>query len=282
MSIFTENKIYPDEETPLKEHFSEFYDSVYVAFLPFFRIENETKSKSFKASEQITVEQAKAEIKELKPLKLENVEIFTSNKDYPKEKEIYENGVLIKWKEIVSNTELSDNIELNRALKTSIGAYKKKLERQDLLKALNDYTDLRKIWHPSEGGFDLFTKKEIYQTFKNFNKDKIIIVDEFFENKVELDLLKLSEYEFIDKIDYKDYYIYSSDREILFTIEWDSYFCLVAVDKNKIEYIENQFEGFIADEKTTHLWDWKKGEINNILNSNITAEKKPWWKRIME
>jgi len=30
------------------------------------------------------------------------------------------------------------------------------------------------------------------------------------------------------------------------------------------------------------LWDWKKGEINNILNSNITAERKPWWKRIME
>ena len=256
MSIFTENKIYPEEETPLKEHFSEFYDSVYVASLPFFRIENETKSKSFKASEKITVEQAKAETKELKSLKLENVEIFTSNKDYPKEKEIYENGVLIKWKEIVSNTELSDSIELNRALKTSIGAYKKKLERQDLLKTLNDYTDLEKIWHPSEGGFDLFTKKKIYQAFKNFNKDIIIIVDEFFENTVELDLTKLSEYEFIDKIDYKDYYIYSSDREILFTIEWDSYFCLVAVDKNKIEYIENHFEGFIADEKTTHLWDW--------------------------
>tara|TARA_B100000586_G_scaffold269631_1_gene249150 strand:- start:355 stop:1125 length:771 start_codon:yes stop_codon:yes gene_type:complete len=256
MSIFTENKIYPEEETPLKEHFSEFYDSVYVASLPFFRIENETKSKSFKASEKINVEQAKAETKELKSLKLENVEIFTSNKDYPKEKEIYENGVLIKWKEIVSNTELSDSIELNRALKTSIGAYKKKLERQDLLKTLNDYTDLEKIWHPSEGGFDLFTKKKIYQAFKNFNKDIIIIVDEFFENTVELDLTKLSEYEFIDKIDYKDYYIYSSDREILFTIEWDSYFCLVAVDKNKIEYIENHFEGFIADEKTTHLWDW--------------------------
>ncbi|ADF51762.1 DUF2711 family protein [Zunongwangia profunda] len=256
MSIFTENKIYPEEETPLKEHFSEFYDSVYVASLPFFRIENETKSKSFKASEKITVEQAKAEMKELKSLKLENVEIFTSNKDYPKEKEIYENGVLIKWKEIVSNTELSDSIELNRALKTSIGAYKKKLERQDLLKTLNHYTDLEKIWHPSEGGFDLFTKKKIYQAFKNFNKDIIIIVDEFFENTVELDLTKLSEYEFIDKIDYKDYYIYSSDREILFTIEWDSYFCLVAVDKNKIEYIENHFEGFIADEKTTHLWDW--------------------------
>ncbi|MBR9847013.1 MAG: DUF2711 family protein [Algicola sp.] len=282
MNIFTDNKIYPNEEIPVKKHFSEFYDSVFIAFLPFFRIQNETKSNSFKSSKQISVEQAKAEMKELEPLKLENVEIFTSNKDYPKDKEVYENGILVKWEEIISDTKLSSNIELNRALKTSIGSYKKKLERQDLLKTLDDYTDLQKIWHPTEGSFGVFAKKGIYQTFKNFNKDKIIVIDEFFEKETELDLTVLNEIEFIEKIDFKDYYIYSSDKEILFTIDWDSYFYLIAVDKYKIEYIKNHFEGFVADEKTTHLWDWKEGEINSILNPKKVKEKRPWWKRIME
>jgi hypothetical protein len=282
MNIFTDNKIYPNEEIPLKEHFSKFYDSVFVAFLPFVRMDYDSDSRSFKASEQITVEEAKAKIKELEPLELENVEIFTSNKDYPKEKDIYQNGSKIKWQEIISKSKLSDYIELNRALKTSIGAYKKKLERQDLLKTLNDYTDFEKIWHPTEGGFDVFAKQSIFQTFKNFNINKVIAVDEFFDGSVEIDLNELTELEFIEKVDYKKYYIYSSNKEILFTIDWDSYFYLVAVNKDKIEYIENIFEGFIADEKTTHLWDWKDGEINRILNQEKVIEKKPWWKRIIE
>lgn len=282
MNIFTNDNIYPNEEIPVMEHFSEFYDSVFIAFLPFIRMNNDSGSESFKASEQITVEQAKAEIKELEPLKLENVEIFSSNKDYPKEKEIYENGSKVIWQEIVSKTKLSNNTELNRALKTSIGAYHKKLERQDLLKRLNEYTDLEKIWHPTEGGFDVYAKQEIFRTFKHYNLNKIIAVDEFFDDSIELDLKELTELEFIEKVDYKKYYIYSSDKEILFTIEWDSYFYLIAVNGNKIEYIKNQFEGFIADKKTTHLWDWKEGEINSILNPKKVIEKRPWWKRIME
>lgn len=262
MNIFTDNKIYPNEDVPVKEHFSKFYDSVFVAFQPFFRIDNDSKSNFFKASKQISVKEAKVQIKELQLLKLKNVKIFTSNENYPKDRDIYENGILIKWKEIVSGTNLSDNIELYRALKTSIGAYKKQLERQDLLKVLDDYTDLQKIWHPKNGEFDIFAKKGIYQTFKNFNKDKIIVVNEFFENVTEFDLTKLSEFEFVEKINYKDHYVYSKDKEILFTIECDSYFYLIAINKNKIEFIENRFDGFIANEKTTHLWEWKAREIN--------------------
>jgi len=38
MSIFTEYKLYPNEEDFILSHYKGFYNSVFVAFLPFFRI----------------------------------------------------------------------------------------------------------------------------------------------------------------------------------------------------------------------------------------------------
>ena len=62
--------------------------------------------------------------------------------------------------------------------------YSKEIFRKtELCEKLNNYTEENNIWHPTEGNFDVFSKIGIYKTFKMFDKNEILIVDEFYENK---------------------------------------------------------------------------------------------------
>jgi len=157
--IFEEKNIYPHEEK-IENHFKEFYNSVYVAFLPFFRIENHlSRNNNYKKSEKITFEQAKKELDILKNMQEPNAEIFSySNQDYPITSEIYNNGKIVSWKNIVKEIDLKDVTELNKALRTSIGALKEIFRKPELSEKLNIYTEKNNIWHPTEGNFDIFLK----------------------------------------------------------------------------------------------------------------------------
>lgn len=282
MSIFSENTIYPDEDTSLVKHFSEFHSTVFIAFLPFFKMDNEVKGNSVYTAKQISIEEAKSKVKQLEPLELKNTRVFTTNENYPDEKEIQSFGKIIKWESIIKNSELANNIELYKALKTSIGSYKRRLECIDLLKKLEDYTRLENIWHPIEGDFNLFAKKKIYETLKHFRKYHIQIVDEYYDKHQELDLSIISELEFIKKIETRDSHIFSDDKQLLFTIDWDSYFFIIAAKEEHKEFIENQFEGFFTDNRKTHLWEWKEGEIDFNLNDVDSNKKKSWFKTLIE
>ena len=74
--IFKENNIYPNGEK-IKEHFKDFYDSIFVAYLPFFKIENQkSKINNYKKLEKITFEEAKKEIEILNNISIPNAEIL--------------------------------------------------------------------------------------------------------------------------------------------------------------------------------------------------------------
>ena len=282
--IFEEKDIYPHGEK-FENHFKDLYNSVYVAFLPFFRIENHlSKNNNYKKSEKITFEQARKELDILKNIQEPNAEIFSySNQDYPTTLEIYNNGEIVSWKNILNEISLKDESELNKALRTSIGALREIFRKPKLSEKLNIYTEKNNIWHPTEGNFDVFSKIGIYRVFKMFNKNEILIVDEFYENINKVKLNELTEYEFIEEFGHSDCYIYSVDKEILFTIEWDSFFFLIATDKNIMEKIieAKYFEGFLCDSKTTHNWDYLDGELEELLETekkqNKKTENKKWW-----
>jgi hypothetical protein len=283
--IFEEKNIYPNG-VKIKEHYKDFYDSIFVAYLPFFKVENQkSKKNNYKKLEKITFEEAKREIEILNNIPIPNAEIYSySNEDYPTDIEIYENGKIIKWETIIKEAKFKDKTELNKALRTSIGALREIFKKPELSEKLNSFTTENYIWNPTEGTFDIFSKLGIYRTFKLFNKNEIIIVDEFFEDINSINIDKLSEYEFLEKIDFNDYYIYSSDKEILFTMEWDSFFFLIATDNNKMEEIisKKHFEGFLCDSETTHDWDYLPGELEQLLKIekklNSKSENQKWWK----
>ncbi len=286
--IFT-NDIYP-HEGKIKDHFKDFYDTVFVAFLPFFQVDRQPTGKTnLKKAKQITYEEAKQEIEALKDIPAFNANIFSySNKDYPTDEEIFKTGKIITWDKVIKGAELTDFSELNKALRTSIGALRQVFCRPELTEKLNNFTDIQNIWHPIEGGFDTLSKIAIYKTFKLLKKNKIIITDEFYETTSILELDKLTDFEFSEKVSYKDYYVYSADKELLFTIEWDSFFFLIATDSEKMKQIikVNLFEGFLCNDKTQHEWDYKEGELQSLIDIEEKqksktiqpATKKQWWK----
>jgi hypothetical protein len=231
-NIFNNEKLYPNEEDSVLTHYSEFYNKVYISFLPFYSIPN-----------------------------------VSVKDDYPEDEEIIKNGITIKWKEIVDNSEIENYKELNKALMTSISGLNKIFARQDLLKILERHTENENIWIPCEGTFDVITLNRIYKILKKFNLNKIVIKDEFYRNTKSLNLEEIAFEEFNSIIDYEDYYIYSKDKEILFAIDWDYFFFFIAFNESNIEskLIEQNFDGFWADENSSHSWCWEKEEVETIL-----------------
>ena len=277
MSVIENKHLYPDEETPVLKHYSEF-DNVYIGLLPFFKLDKENCDTN-SSKKTIPIEEARKKDKIFEKIgNHSNVTIYSSNKCYPTDEEISQNGKKVTWNEIIQNTKLNDHKEMNKALMTSIGAFKKKLQREDLLEILNQYTEKENIWHPAEGAFDFFSKSSIYDILKSNGITDIEVEDEFYENKKTIDLNDLTQSDFCEKIDIKDYYIYDKDKSILFAISWDYFFFFIAIKERVFlkKSIETNFEGFWADEKSSHLWTWDKGEIErllNIENKELTEKK---------
>ncbi|WP_418360319.1 DUF2711 family protein [Sphingobacterium detergens] len=158
----------------------------------------------------------------------------------------------------MNGSTLTDYAELNIAIRTSIGGLNRNFTRPELMEKLNNYTDSESIYHPTEGAFGMLSKMDIYKAFKLLGKKQIMITDEFYENTTTVDLDQLTEYEFCDEIGGKDYYLYSADKETLFTIEWDSFFFLIATDQNKMDQLiaSNLFEGVFCNDNTDHYWEY--------------------------
>lgn len=287
--IFADKNIYP-HEGKIKDHYKDFYETVFVAFLPFFKVDRQpTDNTNFKKSKQITHEEARQELDILKDIPPFNADIFSySNKDFPTDQEIFDSGQSICWGAVVKGSGLKNNSELNKALRTSIGALRQVFRRPELTEKLNNYTSNQSIWHPTEGGFDTLSKVAIYKAFKLLDKNEIIVTDEFYETNSTLELDKLTAFDFVEKIGYKDYFIYSLDKKLLFTIEWDSFFFLIATGQESMDKIitSKLFEGFLCNENTEHTWDYGEGEIQKYIDLEekqkvLTANpktKNQWWK----
>ena len=268
MSEIENNNLYPDEETPVLKHYSEF-DSVYIGLLPFFKLDKEHCDTN-SSKKVISLEEAQKKDEIFKKIEnYSNMTIYSSNECYPTDEEITQHGQKITWNKVIQNTKLKDYKELNKALMTSIGGYYEKLQRQDLLKILNQYSDKNNIWHPTEGKFDIFTKSSIFELLTLTGIKAVVIEDEFYENKKTIDLTNTNKIDFCEKIDFKDYYIYDKNKSILFAISWDYFFYFIAINEKVFSKnsIESNLEGFWADDKSSHLWTWEEGEIDRLLNS---------------
>ncbi|MFU1859329.1 DUF2711 family protein [Sphingobacterium sp. NGMCC 1.201703] len=257
--IFDDERLYPHQGT-IKEYFKDHYDSVFIALLPFFQLDRkETDKANLKKSKLLSHEEALKEIDLLKKLTEANRDIYSYDNDrYPADEEIFWKGKPIRWHNIVKGSDLAGYADLNTALRTSIGALNRNFTRPDLMEKLNNYTDSESIYHPTEGDLGMLSKMAIYKAFKLLGRDQIMITDEFYEQTSTVDLDRLTEYGFCDQIGGKDYYLYSADKEILFTTEWDSFFFLIATDHKKMDQLiaSNLFEGFLCNDKTEHSWEY--------------------------
>ena len=164
---------------------------------------------------------------------------------------------------------------MNKALKTSIGSYRQVFKRPDLLEKLNLVTESEQIFHPTEGTFTPLAKVQIYNSLKHLKKNEIIVVDEYLETTKELNLNLIDVGEFVEKLEFKDYYIYPKDKSILFTVDWDSFFYLVCSNQVVLDEILKavNFEGFFCTDETKHGWDWTTEELTSLLELEKMLEK---------
>jgi hypothetical protein len=115
-------------------------------------------------------------------------------------------------------------------------------------------------------------------------KTEIVVADEFYESEKELNLNCISLKEFVEKVEYKDYYIYAKDKSILFTIEWDSFFYLICSNKKTVdEFLKySKIEGFFCTSETKHTWEWTEEEFTKLLKSEPQTEKKSYWTKLKD
>ncbi|MBA3769583.1 MAG: DUF2711 family protein [Blastocatellia bacterium] len=141
---------------------------------------------------------------------------------------------------------------MNKALTTTIGGYRAVFSRHDLADRLLQYAERERVFLPEEGKFDVFSKIAMLRAFRRLGKAFIVIHDEFLEKKVTLDIRGLTDEEFCNNLEYKDYYTCDIDEEILFAIDWDDFFFLIAAAPTTIQSIlvDESFEGFFCDDST--------------------------------
>ena len=188
MNVFEERKFYPNEDIPIKEHYAGTFDSVFLAFLPFFRISEARLSKSsFQRAHQITGPQFKSANPDLNLPENISADIYTNdNPDYPTNDEILRYGTPVRWSEVKDYCNFDSLAELNKALKTAIGSYRAVFSRRDLANRLLQCAERERIFLPEEGTFDVLSKLSILNTFRRLGKGFIVVEDEFLEKKTRL------------------------------------------------------------------------------------------------
>jgi hypothetical protein len=265
MDIFTEKRLHPGHDNPVKQHYKEYFDTIFIAFSPFFKIKQGSFSQeSRQRSTQISFEQAQAinEIFQKMPKPAADIYHY-QNESYPDDEATYLNAEPVWWKDILKGGKFESYSSINRALKTSIGAYRKVFRRSDLAKRLSEFTAINQIYHPTEGHYEILSKKKIFKAFQLLNKTELVIEEEFCKNKKELNITSLTEKEFVDAINFKDYFIYNSQIDLLFAVDWDDFFFLICSNKTNMEKIIStlNFEGFYCDDFTEIPWELNKEEI---------------------
>lgn len=273
MDIYNDKRLHPGFDNLIKEHYKDFYDTVFISFTPFFKIGNDDLPNcNFQKAHQITFEQAQQERDIFKKMPKPKARIYSyQNDNYPGDKAILEKGIAVSWEEVKTGCGFENIGDINKALKTSIGVYKSVFEKEDFVTRLLNFTATNKVFLPTEGHFEVFSKVEILKAFRLLGKTTIFIEDESQEQKIELDISDITIEKFIDAISFKDYYLYDKEREILFAVGWDDFFFLICSNAENIKQLNSDldFEGFYCNETTEASWEMTKEEIKIGLEKEI-------------
>jgi hypothetical protein len=234
--IYESHNLYPFSGK-IKDHFAGNYDEVLIVFLPFY-------------DQQL--------------------------KEGISEKEIFQTVKTLSWETVRADVGFQDLSELYKALKTSIGSLRPIFAQPELAVQLHDHIERSGIQAPVEGAYDTFSKVAIYTIFQLLGKQRVVVTDEFYESTYTLDLSGLDAISFSERIAGDAYFIYPEDKRFLFTMEWDSFFFLIASGKEDMSTIQSTklFEGFLCTAFTEHDWYYAEGEKQTLLMEEKKQEGK--------
>ena len=270
-----EMSYYPKGTESIINSFRGEFKSCFILFHPFLQIkgENESMDRVSSSQEDYIPDDFKELFKE-KNLP-SNVAIYSSNPNYPEEDEIIQKGISISWKEILNKSdELVSYEDIQKGLKTSIGAYRRIFQREDLMKSLKELLNENRYWAPKEDEINTTTKLLIFQIFKFLSITRAVNLI-YNEEIKPIDLENLDEISFCQS--FNSTVVHSLDKEVVFSQDRDTFFCLMLTKTEEtMQKIITHFqpEGILCNETTSLPWEFVKEEFQQLLEKEIMEKNK--------
>lgn len=282
-------KYYPQEKEKILDCYAGEFESCFILFHPFLKMENEGSEPSSRISsnQQDAIPDELQAIFKLLPIPASAL-IYAVNQNYPTEEAVIENGIAIRWNQVIQQSkQLNSYQDVQKALMTSIGAYRSVFQRKDLLQALQLTLKAHKYWSPRDSAINTLTKKTMFEVFK-FIGVKELIKDGFLPDEAPVDITALSASEFCQLI--SSDLMYAVDKEVMVVGGGhDTFFCLLLTKKKEtmhriLSYF--QLEGILCDEQTVLPWEFSQQEIESLIQKEQAQKNKKksqsWWARIFK
>lgn len=262
MARRTNRLTYPDYDTPFLEWFAESYQSVFVAFHPFFLINGLHPSACDHRTQIVLAwEHTSEEIQKL-VLEPEPPKPDTPPEDFGAL--IKRKALTVSWASMLARARFSTAADLNRALLTTISALNSDYEDPDGAERLEDCCDRSAVFMPTEGVIQPALEARIGHAFIRLCQNKVWAIDQFGEELGMLETSSLTESASspIQALRPDHTSLAAPDGAMFLVVDWDSFFMLVAMTEAGAASVRPHelFEGFYADERTTHYWWFENSE----------------------
>lgn len=224
-----ERYVYPPYAEPLLEAYDKAFESTYILLHPFVRV---PEALSWRACRQ-----------------------------YPTDTQIFAHGAKCRWAEVARAAGIRNGAQMSQALLTTIGAIDPFLADPAARDALAGYLQTNLVWMPTEGRFEPLLHADLLAPFAAAGFSEIVHVPEFPAEEP-VTRLALADLEQGKKKFPERGSLVAPDESFLWTVDWDSFFCLFYGPRKLIENTARQrhLEGFFAEPETEHLWfNWKMG-----------------------
>ncbi|MBS2006966.1 MAG: DUF2711 family protein [Cyanobacteria bacterium SZAS TMP-1] len=253
---------YPSMEASILGWFKGYYDCAYVAFHPFYKIDNldasalDTRPPYFHRSdlpEELSFEHLQEEFEAREALRgLDRDTLQKMEKKYAQ---------IIPWQEILEACSFQSIRELYTALKTGILDARKGEEDEEGCKRLTTYCAENKIFMPSAGQIQTCMEEKLSSIFSRCGLTNVVMSNLWDEDPISFGIgssIDLAPWHSTFGRNSPLAKVYDRDRNILMITEWDSFFTLICGSRALLSVVPIEacfLEGFWCTENTKHMWD---------------------------
>ncbi|MGM1513212.1 DUF2711 family protein [Bacillus cereus group sp. BceL212] len=173
---------------------------------------------------------------------------------YPSDEEILKLGIPIKWDKMINNCGLTNHKELAIALKTSIGALRKKYAKEDLADKLNSKFK-PDLYYPAEDSTSVFLISDILKILGSKRANHLYFSAPVIEDAGVLKINDITSLEICD-LSPNELILTDENMDFAFMSVYDSFITLFLAKNENINDIVQlmNLEAIICDEKTYINW----------------------------
>lgn len=173
---------------------------------------------------------------------------------YPVRSSIVTNCKQVSWSEVAELAELPSLAAVDIGLRTRIGGLKAVFRNDNFAAAIDALWDTKGILAPPEGAFSDLLHNRILQSIQELGYEWLWVGDEFCtERKLRwIDDLKNQD----DDLTRGRFNVFTPDKQLLWTIHWDSHFSFLCSSREKLDAIQKTsgLEGFFCTPSTEIYW----------------------------